>query len=68
MGISNVLLHKLQADLKSFGLNPSDWTLFRSGKFLFEVRHVSDKDFAFKGRLDPKKSQGAWLSMELLSI
>ena len=61
-------LVKLQAQLKHFGLNPSEWNLRRVQSLSFLIQHKLDKGYAFYGRLENSGPQGKWRSLELLSL
>lgn len=56
---------KLSQDLKSFGLNPIEWTLLKEKSQEYRIESKQDRDFVFKGRASRK---GKWDQLVLLSI
>ncbi|MNK06268.1 hypothetical protein D3C87_241610 [compost metagenome] len=69
MNMTDMILNKLQNDLKNFGLNPMDWTLRKIGQSRYQVSHVSEDDFKFLGQLEMKTPfLPTWKNLELLSL
>lgn len=60
---------KLQSDLKTFGLNPTEWTLQRIQSSLsYLIKHRVDENFAMYGELEFRKQRPQWKSIELVSL
>ncbi len=68
MSKQQITLLSLQAELKNFGLNPSDWTLHRVNALRFVLQNNLDANFLMRGRLEYKKQKAQWKSLELLSL
>jgi hypothetical protein len=56
---------KLSLDLKSFGLNPQEWTLLREKSQDYRIESKQDQNFVFKGRAS---RAGKWNRLVLVSI
>jgi hypothetical protein len=62
---SNQQTNQLSQDLKSFGLNPQDWSLLREKSEEYKIQSKQDQNFVFKGRASNK---GRWNQLVLVSI
>lgn len=59
----------LQAELKSFGLNPSEWNIEKIHAAEYMIKHKTDKDFSFWGKLQfTKTKRPTWKILQLASI
>lgn len=58
----------LRNDLKTYGLNPSEWTLRKLKKQKFKVVHVKDNTFYFVGKTQQRGPLQQWTTLQLISI
>lgn len=58
----------LRNDLKTYGLNPSEWTLRKLKKRKFKVVHVTDNNFFFVGNTQQSGHFQKWTTLQLISI
>lgn len=58
----------LQQELKSFGLNPSDWKILKEQAQTYRVQSKEDRSFIFKGKVKKQGSLLKWDKLELISL
>mgnify|MGYP003337751171 CR=1 FL=1 len=58
----------LQTELKSFGLNPTDWSLQKLDGFEYLIHHKEEQGFTFFGKLKREKERLRWKFLQLVSI
>lgn len=59
---------KLNAELKQFGLNPSEWSLQRIQSLTYLIQNKFDKNFTLWGQIEFKKQKPQWKSVEVFSL
>lgn len=64
----NTLTESLKLDLKSYGLNPADWTAFLKRENRVILRHRKDREFTMTGFVRKDSRGEQWRSLELRSI
>lgn len=68
MNNKQITQNKLQAELKRFGLNPSEWSLQRIQSLTYLVQNRLDRSFTFRGHLEFRQQKPQWKSLEVLSL
>jgi len=63
--MKHIIIQKLQAELKAFGLNPSHWVVVPSQTRQYRVQNKIDKNFYFRGQIEVKKEKARWKTLEL---
>lgn len=61
-------ISKLNQDLKSFGLNPSEWNVLREKSSTYRIESKQDRQFVFKGKVKGKGPSLKWQQLELISL
>jgi hypothetical protein len=59
---------KLNQELKSFGLNPSEWNVLKEKSQIYRVQSKADRNFFFQGKVQKKGLNLKWKQLELVSI
>lgn len=65
MKLSAFNLLFLQNQLKNFGLNPAEWSLFKIQNFGFRIQHREDHDLVLYGQMEYRNQRPQWKSLEL---
>ncbi|NUN07292.1 MAG: hypothetical protein HUU57_16225 [Bdellovibrio sp.] len=65
MTAQETILLKLSAQLKSFGLNPLDWSLRPLGGLKISIFNRNDETLALLGQVEYRNQQLTWKSLEL---
>lgn len=68
MNPQEMTLLKLQTELKSFGLNPSEWSLQKIQALGYVIQNKLDQGFALYGRLEYRDKKPRWKSLEVVSL
>ena len=66
--MSQMNLLKLSEQLKSFGLNPCEWSLERVQALHFILINKMDQNFALRGQLEYRNKTAHWKSLEVISL
>lgn len=59
---------ELQRGLKAFGLNPSEWIVFKLSQNLCGVLAKSNPGVVLAGPVSKSESQWDWVSLELIEL
>ncbi len=68
MNTSELNIYRLQAQLKTFGLNPSEWTIQKVQALGFLLQNKLDQSFAMYGRIEYQNRRPKWKSLDLISL
>lgn len=68
METNELRLLKLQTELKSFGLNPAEWSLQKIQALGYLLLNTQDEKFAMYGRLEYRDKKPRWKSLEVVSL
>lgn len=68
METNELRLLKLQTELKSFGLNPAEWSLQKIQALGYLLLNTQDEQFAMYGRLEYRDKKPRWKSLEVVSL
>ncbi|AHZ86193.1 hypothetical protein AB1A81_04335 [Bdellovibrio bacteriovorus] len=68
METNELRLLKLQTELKSFGLNPAEWSLQKIQVLGYLLQNTQDEKFAMYGRLEYRDKKPRWKSLEVVSL
>ncbi|WP_374028020.1 hypothetical protein ACES2J_04310 [Bdellovibrio bacteriovorus] len=68
METNELRLLKLQTELKSFGLNPAEWSLQKIQALGYLLQNTQDEKFAMYGRLEYRDKKPRWKSLEVVSL
>lgn len=61
-------ISQLSQDLKSFGLNPSEWSVLKENSRRYLIRSKEDENFIFMGKAGRQGKQLKWKKLELASL
>lgn len=59
---------KLHSDLRTFGLNPTEWNLHRMQSIGYLIKNRFDQDFKMVGYLDKKAKEPRWKKLKVISF
>lgn len=67
MKVTDLKALKLQSELRTFGLNPAEWSLQKIQTLGYLLQNTQDKQFALYGKLEYRNNKPRWKSLEVLS-
>ncbi len=58
----------LGLELKTYGLNPSEWSIQRIQTLYYRIQNRTDQDFTLMGTLEIKNRRPHWKHLEVVSL